>query len=47
MTDALRPMARQRLYEQVLDRLRQYVAEGGLRAGTASRRSATWPSGSA
>lgn len=33
MTDALRPMAKQRLYEQVLDRLRQYVAEGGLRAG--------------
>ncbi|MGY0023848.1 FadR/GntR family transcriptional regulator [Streptomyces sp. cg35] len=34
MTDALRPMAaRPRLYEQVLDRLRTYVAEGGLRAG--------------
>ncbi|MFI9779839.1 FadR family transcriptional regulator [Streptomyces sp. NBC_01003] len=34
MTDALRPMtARPRLYEQVLDRLRSYVAEGGLRAG--------------
>ncbi|MEV6378947.1 FadR/GntR family transcriptional regulator [Streptomyces sp. NPDC051773] len=33
MSDALRPMAKQRLYEQVLDRLRQYVAEGGLRAG--------------
>ncbi|NEC47383.1 FadR family transcriptional regulator [Actinospica acidiphila] len=33
MTDALRPMAKQRLYEQVLDRLRQYVTEGGLRAG--------------
>ncbi|MCX5081540.1 FadR/GntR family transcriptional regulator [Streptomyces sp. NBC_00401] len=34
MTDALRPMtARPRLYEQVLDRLRAYVAEGGLRAG--------------
>ncbi|MCX3059969.1 FadR/GntR family transcriptional regulator [Streptomyces beihaiensis] len=34
MSDALRPMAaRPRLYEQVLDRLRAYVAEGGLRAG--------------
>ncbi|MFI8791878.1 FadR/GntR family transcriptional regulator [Streptomyces sp. NPDC055105] len=34
MTDALRPMtARPRLYEQVLDRLRAYVTEGGLRAG--------------
>ncbi|MGP2441225.1 FadR/GntR family transcriptional regulator [Streptomyces sp. JW3] len=33
MTDALRPMPRQRLYEQVLQRLRQYVTEGGLRAG--------------
>ncbi|CAL9533944.1 HTH-type transcriptional regulator LutR [Streptomyces sp. enrichment culture] len=33
MSDALRPMARQRLYEQVLERLRQYAAEGGLRAG--------------
>ncbi|MFJ9035952.1 FadR/GntR family transcriptional regulator [Streptomyces sp. NPDC102406] len=34
MSDALRPMtARPRLYEQVLDRLRTYVAEGGLRAG--------------
>ncbi|MEU6661138.1 FadR/GntR family transcriptional regulator [Streptomyces sp. NPDC046821] len=34
MTDALRPMtARPRLYEQVLDRLRAYVADGGLRAG--------------
>jgi GntR family transcriptional repressor for pyruvate dehydrogenase complex len=34
MTDALRPMAaRPRLYEQVLDRLRSYVAEGGLGAG--------------
>lgn len=29
MTDALRPMAaRPRMYEQVLDRLRSYVAEG-------------------
>lgn len=33
MSDALRPMARPRLYEQVLDRLRSYVAEGGLGAG--------------
>lgn len=33
MTDALRPMTKQRLYEQVLERLRQYVADGGLRAG--------------
>ncbi|GAA2645348.1 FadR/GntR family transcriptional regulator [Streptomyces vastus] len=33
MTEALRPMTKQRLYEQVLERLRQYVAEGGLRAG--------------
>lgn len=32
MTDALRPMTKPRLYEQVLDRLRQYVAEAGLRA---------------
>lgn len=31
--DALRPMNRQRLYEQVLERLRAYVEEGGLRAG--------------
>ncbi|MFF7651309.1 FadR/GntR family transcriptional regulator [Streptomyces sp. NPDC007983] len=31
--DALRPMNRQRLYEQVLERLRTYVEEGGLRAG--------------
>ncbi|MGW2326002.1 FadR/GntR family transcriptional regulator [Streptomyces sp. NPDC001700] len=31
--DALRPMNRQRLYEQVLERLRVYVEEGGLRAG--------------
>lgn len=31
MTDALRPMTKQRLYEQVLERLRQYVVEGGLR----------------
>jgi GntR family transcriptional regulator, transcriptional repressor for pyruvate dehydrogenase complex len=33
MSDPLRPMARQRLYEQVLDRLRAHVTEGGLRAG--------------
>ncbi|GAA1189221.1 FadR/GntR family transcriptional regulator [Streptomyces hebeiensis] len=33
MSDALRPMARQRLYEQVLDRLRSYVAEADLAAG--------------
>lgn len=33
MSDALRPMAKQRLYEQVLDRLRQYVTEGGLKSG--------------
>ncbi|MGW1716594.1 FadR/GntR family transcriptional regulator [Streptomyces sp. NPDC002156] len=34
MADALRPVeARTRLYEQVLDRLRNYVVEGGLRAG--------------
>ncbi|WP_405816342.1 FadR family transcriptional regulator [Streptomyces sp. NBC_01390] len=34
MADALRPVeARTRLYEQVLDRLRDYVAEGGLGAG--------------
>lgn len=33
MSDALRPMTRPRLYEQVLDRLRHHVAEGDLRAG--------------
>ncbi|QHZ00135.1 HTH-type transcriptional regulator LutR [Streptomyces sp. S4.7] len=33
MSDALRPMTRPRLYEQVLDRLRHHVAEGALRAG--------------
>ncbi|MGP4049567.1 FadR/GntR family transcriptional regulator [Streptomyces sp. 2A115] len=34
MSDALRPMeSKPRLYEQVLDRLRRYVAEGGLGAG--------------
>ncbi|MEV6419373.1 FadR/GntR family transcriptional regulator [Streptomyces sp. NPDC051662] len=33
MSDALRPMARPRLYEQVLDRLRSYVSEGDLGVG--------------
>ena len=33
MADALRPMTRTRLYEQVLERLRAYVAEASLRAG--------------
>lgn len=33
MADALRPMARQRLYEQVLDRLRDFRAEAGLVTG--------------
>lgn len=33
MTDALRPMARPRLYERVLQRLRDYVIEGKLAAG--------------
>ncbi|MEV0116783.1 FadR/GntR family transcriptional regulator [Streptomyces sp. NPDC050844] len=34
MTDALRPVAaKPRLYEQVLDSLRNYVADGGLGAG--------------
>ncbi|RBM24207.1 GntR family transcriptional regulator [Prauserella sp. PE36] len=33
MPDALRPMARTRLYEQVLERLREYVASAGLSAG--------------
>ncbi|WP_371659724.1 FadR/GntR family transcriptional regulator [Streptomyces sp. NBC_00280] len=34
MADALRPVeAKTRLYEQVLDRLRNYVVEGGLGAG--------------
>ncbi|MZD06652.1 FCD domain-containing protein [Streptomyces sp. SID5785] len=33
MSDALRPMARTRLYEQVLDRLRAYAPESGLKAG--------------
>ncbi|APY89985.1 FadR family transcriptional regulator [Streptomyces alfalfae] len=33
MSDALRPVGRTRLYEQVLDRLRGYAAESGLKAG--------------
>lgn len=33
MTDALRPMTRTRLYEQVLERLRAHVTEAGLGAG--------------
>lgn len=33
MTDALRPMTRPRLYEQVLERLRDYVTEGNLSSG--------------
>ncbi len=33
MSDALRPMARPRLYEQVIERLREYVAHERLRAG--------------
>jgi GntR family transcriptional repressor for pyruvate dehydrogenase complex len=33
MTDALRPMARPRLYEQVIERLRSHVAEGDLGIG--------------
>ncbi|MFC8226012.1 FadR/GntR family transcriptional regulator [Streptomyces sp. NPDC057287] len=33
MSDALRPMGRTRLYEQVLDRLRSYAAESGLVVG--------------
>ncbi|WP_435122714.1 FadR/GntR family transcriptional regulator [Amycolatopsis thermoflava] len=33
MSDALSPMARPRLYEQVLERLRAYAADAGLRAG--------------
>jgi GntR family transcriptional repressor for pyruvate dehydrogenase complex len=33
VSDSLRPMDRPRLYEQVLDRLRAYAAEHGLRAG--------------
>ncbi|MEU6119364.1 FadR/GntR family transcriptional regulator [Streptomyces sp. NPDC047117] len=33
MSEALRPMTRPRLYEQVVERLRQYAAESGLGAG--------------
>jgi len=33
MSEALRPMVKSRLYEQVLERLREHVAEAGLRAG--------------
>ncbi|TCP45755.1 GntR family transcriptional regulator [Tamaricihabitans halophyticus] len=33
MSDALRPMAKQRLYEQVIERLREYVERAGLRGG--------------
>ncbi|MEU0877400.1 FadR/GntR family transcriptional regulator [Lentzea sp. NPDC005914] len=33
MSEALRPMVKSRLYEQVLERLRAYVAEAGLKSG--------------
>ncbi|MEV0405860.1 FadR/GntR family transcriptional regulator [Actinoallomurus sp. NPDC050550] len=33
MSESLRPLARPRLYEQVAARLREYVADQGLRAG--------------
>ncbi|WP_112274258.1 FadR/GntR family transcriptional regulator [Lentzea terrae] len=33
MSEALRPMVKSRLYEQVLERLRAYVSEAGLKAG--------------
>ncbi|SDK59156.1 FadR/GntR family transcriptional regulator [Streptomyces indicus] len=33
MSEALRPMGRTRLYEQVIDRLRAYAAESGLTSG--------------
>lgn len=33
MSEALRPVVKPRLYEQVLERLRAHVAEAGLRAG--------------
>ena len=33
MSDALRPMGRTRLYEQVIDRLRTYATESGLKSG--------------
>lgn len=45
MTDALRLMAKQRLYEQVLDRLRQYVTEGACGPVTGCRPNGTWHSG--
>lgn len=45
MSDALRPMARPRLYEQVLDRLRSYVSDGGLGTGDRLPPSGSWPSG--
>lgn len=43
MTDALRPVeAKTRLYEQVLDRLRNYAVEGGLGAGDRLPPSVIW-----
>ncbi|MBV7248473.1 FadR/GntR family transcriptional regulator [Streptomyces sp. MW-W600-10] len=33
MSEALRPMGRTRLYEQVIDRLRTYATESGLKSG--------------
>lgn len=33
MSDVLRPVSRQRLYEQVVEQLRAYVTDQGLRAG--------------
>lgn len=33
MSDALRPIGRQRLYEQVIEQLRAYATEAGLRSG--------------
>ncbi|MEU6265990.1 FadR/GntR family transcriptional regulator [Saccharopolyspora shandongensis] len=33
MSEALRPLARPRLYEQVVQRLREHVADSGLRVG--------------
>jgi GntR family transcriptional regulator, transcriptional repressor for pyruvate dehydrogenase complex len=33
MSDALRPLHRPRLYEQLVERLREYVHEAGLKAG--------------
>jgi GntR family transcriptional repressor for pyruvate dehydrogenase complex len=35
VADSLRPLERPRLYEQLIDRLRQYVRDAGLRAGDA------------